>query len=87
MADSNDIDTFNAEYEHNSQPLLHSVPTSDPDSSSIVISSSNGVVTDDCYQHSLNAGASLCSVKEENLTNSPKPNRKMGVITAVVESE
>ena len=85
---ANDVassESFTAEHQQSNQPLLNSVPNSEFDSSSIMTSSSNGTVTDDCNQHESIADNSLFSIEEEK--DSPKPNRKMGVAIAVIESK
>ena len=81
---ANDVassESFTAEHQQSNQPLLNSVPNSEFDSSSIMTSSSNGTVTDDCNQHE-----SIADNSEEE-KDSPKPNRKMGVAIAVIESK
>ena len=85
----NDDDETSSEQQNN-QPLLNSIPNTDSEQTSM-ISSPNGTVTGDCSQHELMADNLLPINEDEDeddaFTSSPKPNRKMGVATAVIESK
>lgn len=83
------MELLSSEDHQNNQPLMQAMPSCNSDPSSNMISSSNGIITDDYNnEHSLVAENSLFSIQDEDgFADSPKPNRKMGVTTAIIDGK
>jgi len=83
----NDLATTEPEHQQNHQAMLHGVPKCDCDPPSIMISPSDGIVNDEHSEHLLDTENTLFSIHENDdiSTNFQKPNRKIGVTTAVIE--
>ena len=78
------VEAFTPQIHQNNQPLLRSTPKCDSDSPSMM-TSSNGTIVDDHNELTEN---SLSLIQEDEIvTSSLRPNRKMGVTTAVNEGK
>ena len=76
-----------SEQPQSNQLLPQSIPYSDSEPSSVMTTSPNGTVINDCHQQSLTNEDPLLPRQEddETFSDSTKPNRKIGVATAVIE--